>query len=115
MATNLPSCFSIHFLELLLKFLLNFALLKYVRSQRSYGFLIIKELIFGFQILDLKDHFSASLSETLFWTGARGRTPITLKAHCHPQISYGHAKFISQVHSQNVGTSVEVSYHLTGF
>ena len=33
-------------------------------SQRSYGFLITKELIFGFQILDLKDHFSASL--TLF-------------------------------------------------
>ena len=29
--------------------------------QRSYGFLITKELIFGFQILDLKDHFSASL------------------------------------------------------
>ena len=29
--------------------------------QRNYGFLITKELIFGFQILDLKDHFSASL------------------------------------------------------
>ena len=27
----------------------------------SYGFLITKELIFDFQILDLKDHFSASL------------------------------------------------------
>ena len=39
----------------------NFTLLKYVKSQRSYGFLITKELIFGFQILDLKDHFSASL------------------------------------------------------
>ena len=37
-------------------------LLKYVKSQRSYGFLITKELIFGFQILDLKDHFSASLN-----------------------------------------------------
>ena len=35
--------------------------MKYVKSQRSYGFLITKELIFGFQILDLKDHFSASL------------------------------------------------------
>ena len=32
-----------------------------VKSQRSYGFLITKELIFSFQILDLKDHFSASL------------------------------------------------------
>ena len=27
-------------------------------SPRSYGFLITKELIFGFQILELKDHFS---------------------------------------------------------
>ena len=31
------------------------------KSQGSYGFLITNELIFGFQILDLKDHFSASL------------------------------------------------------
>ena len=54
MTTNLPSCFSIQFLELLLKFLVNFTLLKYVKSQRSYGYLITKELIFGFQILDLK-------------------------------------------------------------
>ena len=65
MATNLPSCFSIQFLEQLLKFLVNFTLLKYVKAQRNYGFLITKELIFGFQILDLKDHFSASLSSTL--------------------------------------------------
>ena len=62
MVTNLPSCFSIQFLEQLLKFLVNFTLLKYVKSERSYGFLITKELIFGFQILDLKDHFSASLN-----------------------------------------------------
>ena len=61
MATNLPSCFFIQFLGQLLKFLVNFTLLKYVKSQRSYGFLITKELIFGFQILDLKDNFSASL------------------------------------------------------
>ena len=51
-------------LEELLKFLANFTLLKYVKSQRSYGFLITKELIFGFQILDLKVHFSASLIES---------------------------------------------------
>ena len=63
-ATNLPSCFSIQFLEQLLKFLVNFTLSKYVKSQRSRGFLIAKELIFGFQILDLKDHFSASLIRT---------------------------------------------------
>ena len=62
MATDLRSCFSMQFLELLLKFLVNFTLLKYVKFQRSYGFLITKELIFGFQILDLKDHFSASLN-----------------------------------------------------
>ena len=62
MATNLPSCFSIQFLEQLLKFLVNFTLLKYVKSQRNYGFSITKELVFGFQILDLKDHFLASLS-----------------------------------------------------
>ena len=54
MATNLPSCFPIHFLEQLLKFLVNVTLLKYVKSQRSYGLLITKELIFGFQTLDLK-------------------------------------------------------------
>ena len=35
MATNLPSCFSIQFLEQLLKFLVNFTLLKYVKSQRK--------------------------------------------------------------------------------
>ena len=62
MATNLPPCFSIQFLEQLLKFLVNFTLLKYIKFQRSYGFLIAKELIFGFKILDLKDHFSASLT-----------------------------------------------------
>ena len=61
MATNRPSCFFIQFLEKLLKFLVNFTLLKYVKSQRGYGFLIAKELIFGFQILDLKGHLSASL------------------------------------------------------
>ena len=53
--------FLLNFLEQLLKFLVNFILLKYVKSQRSYGFLIIKELIFGFQLLDLKDQISASL------------------------------------------------------
>ena len=64
LATNLPFCFFIQFLEQLLKFLANFTLLKYVKSQRSYGFSITKMLIFGFQILDLKDHFSASLTVT---------------------------------------------------
>ena len=49
-------------LEQLMQFLVNFTLLKYVKSQRSYGFLIAKELIFGFQILDLKVHLAASLN-----------------------------------------------------
>ena len=71
MATNLPSCFSIQVLEQLLKFLLNFTLLKYVTSQRNYGFLITKELIFGFQILDLKDHFSASSRAKANKTGSK--------------------------------------------
>ena len=52
MATNLPSYFLFQCLEQLLKFLVKSTLLKYVKSQRSYGFLITKELIFGFQILD---------------------------------------------------------------
>ena len=39
----------------------SITLLKYVKSQRNYVFLITKQLIFGFRILDLKDHFSASL------------------------------------------------------
>ena len=51
-----PSCFINQFLERLVKFLVNFTLLKYVKSQRNYAFLITKELNFGFQILDLKDH-----------------------------------------------------------
>ena len=71
MATNLASCFSIQFLEQLLKVLVNFTLLKYVKSQRIYGFLITKELIFGFQILDLKDHIhsykhNAQCSQEIF-------------------------------------------------
>ena len=49
-------------LEQLLNFLVNSTLMKYVKSERGYGFLITKELIFGFQILDLKDHFSTCLS-----------------------------------------------------
>ena len=64
MATNLPSCFFIQFLEQLLKFLVNFV--EIVKSQRSCGCLITKELIFGFQILDLKDHFSAFLNAVSF-------------------------------------------------
>ena len=75
MGTNLPSCISTQFLEQLLKFLVNSTLLKYVRSQRSYGFLITKELIFGFQILDLKYHFSACLKtivEKNFWIFRHG-------------------------------------------
>ena len=38
MATNLPSCFFIQFLEQLLKFLVNFTLLKYVKSREVMAF-----------------------------------------------------------------------------
>ena len=38
MGTSLPSCFLIEYLEQLLKFLVNFTLLKQVKSQRIYGF-----------------------------------------------------------------------------
>ena len=86
MATNHPSCFSIQFLEQLLKFLVNFTLLKYVKSRRSYGFLITKELIFGFQILDLKDHFSGSLTETQ-WTIPSTGTGLTYRRFCGPWLS----------------------------
>ena len=55
MATNLPSWLLVQCLEQLLKFLVNLTLLRFVKSQSSYGFLVTKELIFGFQILDLKD------------------------------------------------------------
>ena len=79
MATNLLSCFSIQLLEQLLKFLVNFTLLKYVKSQRSYGFLITKELIFGFQILDLKDHFSASLRNAVALILAQSGTSIEFR------------------------------------
>ena len=78
MATNLPSCFFIQLLEQLLKFLVNFTLLKYVKSQRNYGFLITKELIFGFQILDLKDHFSASVTGDFHSAASLSFVPIYL-------------------------------------
>ena len=91
MATNLPFCFFIQFLEQRLKFLVNFTLLKYVKSQRSYGFLIIKELIFGFQILDLKGHFSASLKSVHF-------------GHVHSQL-------FAPVNTSVHGKVLSLSYH----
>ena len=60
-ATNLQSCFLFQFLEQLLKFLLKFTLLKYVKTQRSYGFLITKEPIFWHPNFGFFFHFSASL------------------------------------------------------
>ena len=77
METYLPFCFFIQFLEQLLKFLSNFTLLKYVKSQRSYGFLITKKLIFGFQILDLKVHFSASLGNSAIAVAGESELEVT--------------------------------------
>ena len=81
MATNLPSCFSIQFLEQLLKFLVNFTLSNYVKSQRSYGFLITKELIFWLPDFGLKDHFSASLNIFTFQDRCH-KTPIIWLGSC---------------------------------
>ena len=53
-----------HILEQVRKFLVNFILLKYVKSQRSYDFLFTKELIFGFQILDLKDTSQPNMKQS---------------------------------------------------
>ena len=96
MATNLPSCFSIQFLEQLLKFLVNFTLLKYVKSQGSYGFLITKERIFGFQILDLKDHFSAFLNndEHAHLDEAKGSTDILYMACISPNLTKHDIQFL---------------------
>ena len=58
MATNLPSCFLIQFLEQLLKFLGNFTLLKYVKSQRSYGFFNHKRADRVFLVLKFWIRFS---------------------------------------------------------
>ena len=44
----------------------------------SYGFLITKELIFGLQILDLKDYFSASLS---YFVILRYKLPAVIKIY----------------------------------
>ena len=82
MATNVPFCVFSQFLEQPLKFLTNFTLLKYVKSQRSYGFLITKKLIFGFQILDLKIRFSASLTCCLCWSRFLS-FQANLQVYCH--------------------------------
>ena len=63
--------FLVNFLEQFQKFPVNFTLLKYLKSQRSYSFLITKKLIFGFQILNLKDRFSASLSPAVDRNGRK--------------------------------------------
>ena len=51
------------------------------KSQRSDGFLITKELIFGFHILDLKDHFSASLTKNKTNDLILNLTPENLTLH----------------------------------
>ena len=62
MATNLPSWCLIQFLEQLLKFPLIFALLKYVKSQRSYGFFDHKRADFLASKFWIFYHISASLN-----------------------------------------------------
>ena len=74
--------FLLNFLEQLLKFLVNFTVLKYVKSQRTGGILITKQLIFGFQILDLKDHFSASLIIFLI-VGHNNKIHVLISRDCY--------------------------------
>ena len=64
MATNLPFCVFIQFLEKLLKFLANFTL-KYVKSQRSCLF-NHKKLIFGFQNFGFKSSLLRLLKGAIF-------------------------------------------------
>ena len=69
MATNLPFCFLIQILEQLLKFLLNFTLLKQVKPQRSYDFLITKELFLWLPNFGFFFHFAASLKSNTPFQG----------------------------------------------
>ena len=112
MVTNLPSCFFIQFLGQLLKFLVNFTLLEYVKSQRSCGFLITKELTIGFQILDLKDHFSAS---SRHFTSSRGRsrpgeaTPRSAHESFDAR-SGNHTKLSTSIFVRSEGTLSELTF-----
>ena len=97
---------STQFLEQLLKFLVNFTLLKYVKSKKSYGFLITKELIFGFQILDLKDHFSASLMKKVL---TRYKS-FMLKAQAAFTIGHFSNQLGCAVQIKRCSTSMDVQY-----
>ena len=67
-------------------------------SQRNYGFLITKELIFGFQILDLKDHLSASLSPVnLLYSSLQNQEDFLT---CEPSFKiFGHQVLLSTLNS----------------
>ena len=60
MATNLPSCFLFSF-RTTPEVSSKTYLVELCQVSEKLWLLISKELTFGFQILDLKDHFSASL------------------------------------------------------
>ena len=81
MATNLPSYFSIQFLEQLLKFLANFTLLKYVKSQRSYGFLITKRADFWLQIFGFKRSLLSLLKTIVNKFAISSHTTLILGVH----------------------------------
>ena len=70
--------------------------MRYVKSQRNYGFLITKELIFGFQILDLKNHFSASLNndEHTHLDKRTGNTDILDMAFISPNLTKHDIQFV---------------------
>ena len=60
----------IHFLEQLLKFLVNFTLLKYVKSQRSYNFLITKRAEFWLPNFGFKRSLLSLLKHSDLWPKA---------------------------------------------
>ena len=61
MATNLPSCFS--FFRTTPEVSSKLYFVEICQVPEKLWLLITKELIFDFQILDLKDHISTSLSQ----------------------------------------------------
>ena len=107
---------------LFLKFLVNFTLLKYVKTQRSYGFLITKELIFGFQILDLKDHFSASLKPvnqfeyklTLSYTSSFGAEHVCLPCCMALNSLLSHHLYLQNLNNVSNGSS-KIFFYVPNF
>ena len=95
MATNPLSCFFIQLLEQLLKFVVNFTLLKYVKSQRSYGFFNHKRADFWFQNFGLK----RSLLSLLKYID-RLKADIVFLSSCTTSLEFTDSQIISLVSAE---------------